>query len=175
MAHSSHTSIRTKDYLSLVDQFPDNVPVTVIHMFRFNPTAIYPPSSAYASLETASGRDVFYQRYVPAGSAAAEEVGITPAVTRYFSASVTNLLLHNDIPWDVVTARQYDSFADYARYQASKAYSERAVPHRLAALRDWFWSRASKRNPQRFRVIFTLLLTSLALLEVMDHVYARYF
>lgn len=137
MANSSHTSIKTKDYLSLVGQFPENVPVTVVHMLCFNPTAIYLPSSPYASLERISGRDAFFQRYVPAGSAAAQEVGITPAQTSFFSTSVTNLLLHNDIPWDIVTARKYESFADYARYQKSKAYAERAVPHRDAALRDW--------------------------------------
>lgn len=117
--------------------FPDNVPVTFIHMLRFNSTAIYPPSSPYASLEPVSGRDAFYQRYVTAGSAAAQEVGIMPAETRFFSTSVTNLLLHNDVPWDVVTIRKYESFGDYARYQASKAYTEMAVPHRDAALRDW--------------------------------------
>jgi hypothetical protein len=137
MANSSHTSIKTKDYLSLVGQFPDNVPVTVIHMLCFNSTAIYRPSSPYASLERVSGRDAFYQRYIPAGSAAAKEVGITPAETCFFSTSVTNLLLHNDKPWDMVAARKYESFADYARYQASKAYIERAAPHRDAALKDW--------------------------------------
>lgn len=137
MANSSYTPFKTKDYLSLVGQFPDDKPITVIHMLRFNSTAIYPPSSPYTSLERVSGRDAFYQRYAPAGAAAAREVGIKPAEARFFSASVTNLLLHNDIPWDIVTARKYESFADYARYQASTEYKERAVPHRDAALRDW--------------------------------------
>ena len=138
MADSTHTPIKTKDYLSLVNQFPGNVPVTVIHMLRFNTTAIYPPSSPHAHLERVSGRDVFFQRYMPAGSAAAQEVGISPAETRLFSTSVTNLLLHDDsIPWDVVAVRKYQSFKDYARYQASEAYKEKAMPHRDAALRDW--------------------------------------
>ena len=137
MANSSDALIKTKDYLSLVSQFPDNVPVTVIHKLRFKPTAIYPPSSPYASLEPVSGHDAFYQRYVPAGNAAAQEVGITPGETRFYSAFVTILLLHNDIPLDVVTARKFENFASYARYQASKAYTEKAAPHRDAALRDW--------------------------------------
>ena len=138
MADSTHTPVKTKDYLSLVNQFPDNVPVTLIHMLHFNATAIYPPSSPYASLEPVSGRDVFFQRYMPAGSAAAQEVDIAPAETRLFSASVTNLLLHADsVPWDVVAVRRYQSFTDYARYQASEAYKQRAMPHRDAALRDW--------------------------------------
>jgi hypothetical protein len=139
MAHLklSHNPLKTKDYLSLVNQFPDNVPITVVHMLRFHLTAIYPPSSPYFTLEPISGRNAFYQRYVPAGSAAAQEVGINPAETLFFSTSVTNLLLHNDIPWDAVAVRKYASFADYARYQASEAYVERAVPHRDAALRDW--------------------------------------
>ena len=137
MASSSYTPIKTKDYLSLVEQFPENIPITVIHMFRFNLTAIYPPSSPHASLERISGYDAFYQRYVPAANAAAQEVGITPAETRFYSTSVTNLLFYNDIPWDIVTARRYESFADYAKYQASKAYTEKAVPHRDAALKDW--------------------------------------
>ena len=137
MANSSYSPIKTKDYLSLVDQFPENVPITVIHMLRFKPIAIYSPSSPYASLEPVSGRDAFYQRYVPAGTAAAQEAGIAPAEARFFSTSVTNLLHQNDIPWNIITARKYGSFADYARYQASKAYTETAVPHRDAALSDW--------------------------------------
>ncbi|KAK3935977.1 hypothetical protein QBC46DRAFT_297112 [Diplogelasinospora grovesii] len=134
---ATNTPIRTKDYLSLVGQFPDNVPIVVIHMLRFNETAVYPPSSPHASLPPISGLDCFYKRYVPAGSAAAQEVRIAPATARFFSASVTNLLQHNDVPWDIVTARKYASFSDYARYQASDAYQERAVPHRDAALKDW--------------------------------------
>ncbi|RYP39045.1 hypothetical protein DL767_002372 [Monosporascus sp. MG133] len=137
MANSPAIPVKTKDYFSLVDQFPKNVPVTVIHMCRFNETAIYSPSSPFASLEPISGRDAFYRRYIPAGQAAAQEVGIKPAQSRFFSSSVTNLLPHNDIPWDIVAVRQYASFAEYARYQCSKAYTERAVPHREAALREW--------------------------------------
>jgi hypothetical protein len=137
MSDSPGVPLKSKNYLSLVDQFPENVPVTVVHMLRFNKTAIYPPSSPFASLEPISGRDAFFQRYVPAGQAAAQELGIKPAESRFFSTSVKNLLPHNDIPWDVVTARQYASFADYARYQFSKSYTEQAVPHREAALRDW--------------------------------------
>ena len=138
MADSSHTPIKTKDYLTLVNQLPDNVPVTVIHMLRFTTTAIYPPSSLYKSLEPLSGRDVFFNRYIPAGSAAAQATGIVPAETRFFSASVTNLLFHNDsIPWDVVAVRNNQTFKDYARYQASEAYKEKAMLHRDAALRDW--------------------------------------
>ena len=138
MADSTHTPIKTKDYLSLLNQFPDNVPITVIHLLRFNTTAIYPPSSPHASLEPISGRDVFFNRYMPAGSAALQEVGIAPAETLLFSTSVTNLLLHNDsIPWDLVAVRKFQSFKDYARYQTSGAYREKAIPHRDAALRDW--------------------------------------
>ena len=137
MADLSYSPFKTKNYLSLVGQFPDNVPITVFHMLRFHPTAIYSPSSPYASLEPVSGRDAFYQRYVPAGTAAAQGTGIKPAEARFFSASVTNLLTHNDVPWDIVTVRKYESFAEYARYQASKAYTETAVPHRDAALMDW--------------------------------------
>lgn len=149
MADSSYSPLKTKDYRSLVGQFPDNVPITVVHMLRFHPTAIYPPSSPYTSLEPVSGRDAFWKRYVPAGTAAAQKIGIKPAEVRFFSASVTNLLLHNDVPWDVVTARTYGNFADYARYQDSKAYTETAVPHRDAALRDWSLVVCIEEEPPR--------------------------
>ena len=137
MADPSPTPIKTKDYLTLTNQFPENVPITVIHMLRFTPTAIYPSSSPHASLERASGRDVFFKRYIPAAHAAAQEAGIAPAETCFFSTAVTNLLLHNDVPWDVVAVRKYRCFEDYATYQASEAYKENAMPHRDAALRDW--------------------------------------
>ncbi|KAF7553297.1 hypothetical protein G7046_g7131 [Stylonectria norvegica] len=137
MSTQTHSPVRTKDYLSLVGRFPENVPVTVVHHLRFNPTAIYPPSSPHAALPPISGRDAFYQRYIPAGTAAAQEVGIKAGESRFFSTTVTNLLVHNDIPWDVVAIRTYASFYEYAGYQASKAYQENAVPHRDAALIDW--------------------------------------
>ncbi|CAM1505784.1 Fc.00g114210.m01.CDS01 [Cosmosporella sp. VM-42] len=137
MASTTYSPVRTKDYLSLVNSFPENVPVTVMHMLRFNPTAIYPPSSPHATLPPISGRDAFYQRYIPAGTAAAQEVGIKAGESRFFSTRVTNLLIHNDVPWDVVAVRTYASFAEYAGYQASKEYQENAVPHRNAALMDW--------------------------------------
>ncbi|KAJ4386152.1 hypothetical protein N0V93_009045 [Gnomoniopsis smithogilvyi] len=138
MDTSSYKPITTKDYLSLVEQFPPNVPVILIHMLRFHDMAIYPPSSHHASLEPMTGRDAFYKRYVVAGNAAAHEIGIKPAETKFYSTSITSLLLgHNDIPWDVVTARKFASFEEYARYQMSRPYLENAVPHRDAALRDW--------------------------------------
>ncbi|EXJ57875.1 uncharacterized protein A1O5_12433 [Cladophialophora psammophila CBS 110553] len=137
MAQSWQSPLKTKEYLAMIGDFPDNVPVTVIHMLRFNEQAIYPPSSPHASLEPTSGRDAFWKRYVPAGNTAAQKLGIKPAETLFFSDTVTNLLQHNDIPWDVVTARKYESFAVYARYQKSMEYSEWAAPHRDAALKDW--------------------------------------
>ncbi|PVI02176.1 hypothetical protein DM02DRAFT_613140 [Periconia macrospinosa] len=137
MADTSYTPIKTKDYLSLVGKFPDNAPITVVHMLQFNDVAIYPESSPHASLDPVSGRDAFYHRYIPAGAAAAQEVGITPAETRFFLTTVVNLLPHNDVAWDVVAARRYQSFSDYARYQASEAYTKNAVPHRDAALKNW--------------------------------------
>lgn len=138
MPTPSHHPIQTKDYLSLVENFPPDVPVTLVHMLRFHDMANYPPSSPHASLEPMTGRDAFYKRYVAAGNAAAKEVGITPAETQFYSASVTSLLLgYNDVPWDVVTARKFSSFGEYARYQMSRPYKENAVPHRDAALRDW--------------------------------------
>ncbi|KAJ4419969.1 hypothetical protein N0V82_004684 [Gnomoniopsis sp. IMI 355080] len=138
MDTSSYRPIKTKDYLSLVDKFPPNVPVTLVHMLRFHKMAIYPPSSPHVSLEPMTGRDAFYKRYVAAGNAAAREVGIVPAETKFYSASITSLLLgHNDVPWDVVTARKFSSFGEYARYQMSRSYIEYAVPHRDAALKDW--------------------------------------
>ena len=94
----SHVPIKMKDYLSLAHQFPDNVPITVIQMFRFNSTAIYPSSLPFAPLEPISGRDAFSQHHVPAANAAAQRVSITPAETSFFSIPVTNLLLHNHIP-----------------------------------------------------------------------------
>ncbi|OQU95787.1 hypothetical protein CLAIMM_01958 [Cladophialophora immunda] len=137
MPQPRQAPLKTKDYLAMIGIFPDDVPVTVVHMLRFNEQALYPPSSPHASLPPTSGRDAFWTRYVPAGNTAAQKLGVKPAETLFFSDTVTNLLRHNDTPWDVVTARRYESFAVYARYQTSREYSEGAAPHRDAALKDW--------------------------------------
>lgn len=147
---SSTIPIQTKDYLSLIDKFPPNVPVTLVHMLQFHDTATYPPSSPYASLEPMTGRDAFYKRYVVCGNAAAREVGITPAKTLFYSTSVTSLLFgHNDVLWDVITARKFSSFEEYARYQTSRAYVDNAIPHRDAALRDWSLVAFAEEEPPK--------------------------
>ncbi|KAF1993534.1 hypothetical protein P154DRAFT_527698 [Amniculicola lignicola CBS 123094] len=138
MADTPYTPLKTKDYLPLADKFPANAPITVVHMLQFHEVAKYPPSSPHGSLAPVTGREAFHQRYMPAAAAAAQEVGITPAETRFFFTSVVNLLSHNgDVAWDVVAARRYQSFGEYARYQASEAYTTNAVPHRDAALKNW--------------------------------------
>ncbi|GAB1316444.1 hypothetical protein MFIFM68171_06654 [Madurella fahalii] len=49
----------------MINQFPENVPIVVIHYLRFHPVAVYPPDSPFANLEPVSGRDAFYKRYAP--------------------------------------------------------------------------------------------------------------
>lgn len=137
MATSLHSPIRTKDYLSMVGDFSNDEPVAVVHMLCFNETAIYPPNSPHTSAKSISGRDAFWNLYVPAGNRVAEQLGVKPAETLFFSQSVANLLQHNDVKWDVVTVRKYESFAEYARYQKSKEYLDQAAPHRDAALKNW--------------------------------------
>ncbi|KAK0113905.1 hypothetical protein ONS95_014148 [Cadophora gregata] len=137
MSAPTYTPIQTKNHLSLIDQFPSNTPITVLHLLHFHPVALYPASSPHASLPPISGRDAFYTRYVPAGILAAQECGITPGETKFFSGTVMSLLRDSETPWDVVTMRTYRSFEEYARYQASELYRENAVPHREAALKGW--------------------------------------
>lgn len=136
MAAPAYQPIRTKDYLALIKDVPSDGPVTVIHKLRFNPTAIYDPSSPHASLPPISGRDAFYQRYIPNGVAAAKTAGIKAGESKYFSTRVTNLIEGGE-EWDVVAVRTYETFSEYARYQAGKEYQENAVPHRNAALANW--------------------------------------
>ena len=121
----------------MVGDFPDSKPVAVVHMLCFNETAIYPSNSPHASAKPTSGRDAFWERYVPAGNRVAEQLGVKPAETLFFSQSVANLLHHNYVNWDVVTVRKYESFAEYARYQKSREYLDQAAPHRDAALKNW--------------------------------------
>lgn len=137
MALSIQSPIKTKDYLSMVGDFPENEPVAVVHMLCFNEIATYPSTSPHASAKPISGRDAFWELYVPAGNRVAEQLGVKAAETLFFSNSVVNLLQHNDVKWDVVTVRKYESFAEYARYQKSKGYLEQAAPHRDAALKNW--------------------------------------
>ncbi|KAH7383001.1 hypothetical protein BKA64DRAFT_683663 [Cadophora sp. MPI-SDFR-AT-0126] len=137
MTSPNYAPIQTKDYLSLISQFPSDVPITVLHLLHFHHLAIYPPQSPYAPLSPISGRDAFYQLYVPAGILAAQEADITPGETKLFSGTVMNLRKDNGTPWDVVTMRTYKSFGEYATYQASEMYRIRAVPHREAALKNW--------------------------------------
>lgn len=131
----------TKDYNAISNSFPNDKPVTVIHLMRFNAVANYPVTSPHHPTRTGqeqrSGREAFFDHYLPAAERAVVASAIPPPTTHFFSTSVTSLLPHSDIPWDVSAVRQFSSFAAYTAYQTSREYVEDAAPHRAAALADW--------------------------------------
>jgi hypothetical protein len=141
MAEYASQYLTTKDYSAISTSFSDDKPVIVIHLMRFNAVANYPVTSPHhptrLGQKQRSGREAFFDHYLPAAQRAVVASAISPPTTHFFSTSVTSLLPHNDIPWDVSAVRQFSSFAAYTKYQTSQVYVEEAAPHRAAALADW--------------------------------------
>ena len=125
MANSSYAPIRTKIYTSPVNRFPDNVPITVVHMLFFNSMVIYATILLYTSLERVTGFSAL--PFTSARSSPAAPPRKRSAYSPPISVSSTRLLRayipHNDMPCDVIIARKYANLADHARYQTSKAYT----------------------------------------------------
>lgn len=141
MATSPSQPLQTKDYNAISNSFPNDKPITVIHLMRFNAVADYPMTSLHrpnaTGAEQRSGRTAFFEHYLPAAERAVAASAIPPPTTHFFSTSVTNLLPHDDRSWDVAAVRHFSSFTAYAAYQTSRVYVEEAAPHRAAALADW--------------------------------------
>ena len=113
-------------------------PVFMLNLLRYNERATYGDNSGF---EPCSGRDAYFQRYVPAFGALAEGTGIKPV---WIGEVFAGVVAPADERWDNVAVVEYPSFDAFRTLVESEAYKAKAHPHRMAALADWRLIASSK-------------------------------
>ena len=119
---------------------PADQPVFMVNLLRYNERADY---GADQNLPPCSGREAYFQRYVPAFGALAEGTGITPF---WIGNVLGGIVAPTDEQWDDVAVVEYPNFHAFRTLVESDAYRTEADPHRLAALADWRLIATSKAD-----------------------------
>ncbi len=109
-------------------------PVHMVNLVRYRAQADY---SEQTRFPPCSGRDAYFQRYVPAFAKVAETVG-SSAFTVFLLGSVqATLVAPVGEAWDDIAIVEYPSFEALRRILDDPRYEAEAAPHRRAALEDW--------------------------------------
>lgn len=124
--------IQPDDLAAAADAFPSDVPVVMINLLRFRDRADYPHPSG---LEPCTGREAYFERYIPAFNRTVEPIGETELL---FAGDVEARLVGPvDEAWDAIALVRYADFGVFGRLVTDAAYLDQAEPHRSAALADW--------------------------------------
>lgn len=114
-------------------------PLFMVNLLRYNSQATYEGEG----FEPCSGREAYFERYVPAISEMAEGTGIKPFCVGNALAGIVG---PSDEAWDDVAIVEYPSFEAFRTLVESEAYKAKADPHRRAALADWRLIATSKMD-----------------------------
>lgn len=126
------TTDLTPDVLeALSSAVPAGRPIFMVNLLRYNDQADY---GADRDLPPCSGREAYFQRYVPAFGALAAGTGITPF---WVGNVLGGVVVPADEDWDDVAIVEYPSFQVFRTLIESDGYKAEADPHRAAALADW--------------------------------------
>lgn len=115
-------------------------PIFMVNLLRYNKRANY---GAGADFAPCSGREAYFQRYVPAFSEVAEGTGIKAF---WVGKVLAGVVVPAEEQWDDVAIVAYPSFQAFRDLVESDAYKAKADPHRVAALADWRLIATSKAD-----------------------------
>lgn len=125
------TTEMTKDALdAAAAASPADQPIFMVNLLRFNAQAIYTGNAK----TPCSGREAYFERYVPIFGEVAAGTGIKPL---WIGQVLAGIVAPADEEWDNVAVVEYPSFDAFRELIESDAYKARADPHRVAALADW--------------------------------------
>ncbi len=115
-------------------------PIFMLNLLRYNDRADYGDDTDFPPC---SGREAYFQRYVPAFGELAEGTGIKPF---WIGDVLAGIVTPADERWDDVAIVEYPSFDAFRTLVESDAYQAKADPHRSAALADWRLIATSKAD-----------------------------
>ena len=122
--------IETENMQTAAGAIPEGVPVVMLNLLRYKERADY---GQRADVTPCSGREAYYQRYVPAFNQLA-----TPGIQLLWLGGVlAQMVGPSDEQWDDAALVEYPSFAAFRDVVESVRYQEEASYHRLASLEDW--------------------------------------
>ena len=107
-------------------------PIYMLNMLRYRPEATYTP--ARPDLPAASGRDVYFSRYVAALAPFFAAAGSAPTLV---GKAYAPLVGPPGEAWDDVAVVMYPSVKAFREMVESERYAKECAPHRRAALEDW--------------------------------------
>ena len=109
---------------------PANQAILMVNLLRYKEKATYDAGS----FPPCSGKEAYFERYVPAFAEVTQGMGIKPFWVGHVMAAV---VAPADEAWDDVAIVEYPSFAAFLQVVGSDEYKAKADPHRAAALADW--------------------------------------
>ncbi len=116
--------------------------VQMVNLLRYREQADYGHGSA---LPPCSGREAYFQRYVPAFAQVAATVAPGETFMPVYIGNVAATVVGADgEAWDDVAILEYPSFEALKKITDSPEYEVMAAPHRRAALADWRFVAALK-------------------------------
>lgn len=104
----------------------------MLNLLRYRDRADYGPGS---ELERRTGREAYFDRYIPAWTEAVAPFGGASPV--WLGTVDARLAGPADEPWHDVALIEYPSFETFVSMLHSEFYAQHADPHRRAALEDW--------------------------------------
>lgn len=129
----SYIELNHQDILAAEAKIPAGQPVAMLNLVAFHLEAQYEDPSE----KPCSGQEAYLQRYAPAFTQVAGELGIEGIEVIYAGSVAGTILGPQEPKWDAIVLVRYPDFASLRKVIESPAYLERAEPHRKAALRAW--------------------------------------
>lgn len=125
------TEMKLETLQAAAGHLPDNEAIHMVNLLRYRSQADYGPGT---DLPTCTGREAYFQRYVPAF----HEIVAGRDIKPIWLGSVAHSLVVPDAErWDDIAIVVYPSYAVFRQVVESAAYKKQADPHRAAALEDW--------------------------------------
>lgn len=125
------TEIDLETVRAAADMIPEDQPFTMLNLLRYREQADY---GERMDMAPCSGREAYFQRYVPAFGQLTQGEGIQ---LFWAGGVLARVVGPAEERWDVVALVEYPSFTAFQRLVENPRYQAEAALHRLAALADW--------------------------------------
>ncbi len=126
--------MNSADLSAASEKIPKDEPIFMLNLLRFREQADY---GSRVDVAPCSGREAYFQRYVPDFNRVAASCGVDGINIFYVGVAASLLVAPPDEKWDVVAVIEYPNFAAFRRVVESSEYQTEADSHRAAALADW--------------------------------------
>ena len=129
------TELNAQDIAKGAAIVPENTPFVMLNLLRYKQQADY---GATTEFPPCSGREAYYQRYVPAfAKIAAKSENTKNFKPAFVGAVLASLVGSDDQRWEDVVLVEYGNYAAFREVAESADYEREAAPHRRAALENW--------------------------------------